>query len=50
MLLPGLCIVLFAVGANLAGDAIRDLLDPQRRRSRASLQGPRGNGRDCHTI
>ncbi len=31
MLLPGLCIVLFAVGANLAGDAIRDLLDPQRR-------------------
>lgn len=31
MLLPGACIVLFAVAANLAGDAIRDLLDPQRR-------------------
>lgn len=31
MLLPGCCIVLFAVAANLAGDAIRDLLDPQRR-------------------
>jgi ABC-type dipeptide/oligopeptide/nickel transport system permease subunit len=31
MLLPGACIVLFAVSANLAGDAVRDLLDPQRR-------------------
>lgn len=31
MLLPGACIVLFAVSANLAGDALRDLLDPQRR-------------------
>lgn len=31
MLLPGGCIVLFAVAANLAGDAVRDLLDPQRR-------------------
>ena len=31
MLLPGACIVAFAVSANLAGDAIRDLLDPQRR-------------------
>jgi peptide/nickel transport system permease protein/nickel transport system permease protein len=31
MLLPGACIVAFAVAANLAGDAVRDLLDPQRR-------------------
>jgi ABC-type dipeptide/oligopeptide/nickel transport system permease subunit len=31
MLLPGSCIVLFAIAANLAGDALRDLLDPQRR-------------------
>jgi ABC-type dipeptide/oligopeptide/nickel transport system permease subunit len=31
MVLPGACIVAFAVSANLAGDAIRDLLDPQRR-------------------
>ena len=31
MLLPGTCIVLFAVAANLAGDALRDLLDPHRR-------------------
>lgn len=31
MLLPGTCIVAFAVAANLAGDAVRDLLDPQRR-------------------
>jgi ABC-type dipeptide/oligopeptide/nickel transport system permease subunit len=31
MLLPGLCIVTFAVAANLAGDALRDLLDPGRR-------------------
>jgi peptide/nickel transport system permease protein len=30
MLLPGACIVAFAVAANLAGDAVRDLLDPQR--------------------
>ena len=31
MLLPGACIVAFAVSANLAGDALRDLFDPQRR-------------------
>ena len=31
MLLPGVCIVTFALSANLAGDAIRDLLDPVRR-------------------
>jgi ABC-type dipeptide/oligopeptide/nickel transport system permease subunit len=31
MVLPGACIVAFAVAANLAGDAVRDLLDPQRR-------------------
>jgi peptide/nickel transport system permease protein len=31
MLFPGLCIVTFAVAANLAGDALRDLLDPRRR-------------------
>ena len=31
MLLPGMCIVAFAVSANLAGDALRDLFDPQRR-------------------
>jgi ABC-type dipeptide/oligopeptide/nickel transport system permease subunit len=31
MLLPGACIVAFALSANLAGDALRDLLDPQRR-------------------
>jgi len=31
MLLPGACIVTFALSANLAGDAIRDLLDPVRR-------------------
>ncbi len=31
MLLPGACIVTFAVAANLAGDALRDLFDPQRR-------------------
>jgi len=31
MVLPGACIVLFAVAANLAGDAIRDLLDPRAR-------------------
>jgi peptide/nickel transport system permease protein len=29
--LPGTCIVLFAVAANLAGDALRDLLDPRMR-------------------
>ena len=31
MVLPGMCIVAFAVSANLAGDALRDLFDPQRR-------------------
>jgi ABC-type dipeptide/oligopeptide/nickel transport system permease subunit len=31
MLLPGACIVLFALAANLAGDALRDLLDPRGR-------------------
>lgn len=31
MLLPGACIVAFAVAANLAGDALRDLFDPYRR-------------------
>lgn len=30
MLLPGICIVLYAVAANLAGDALRDLLDPRK--------------------
>jgi len=31
MLLPGLCIFAVALGANLLGDALRDLLDPRRR-------------------
>lgn len=31
MALPGSCVVIFAVAANLAGDALRDVLDPQRR-------------------
>jgi ABC-type dipeptide/oligopeptide/nickel transport system permease subunit len=31
MLFPGTCIVVFAVAANLAGDALRDLLDPRAR-------------------
>ncbi|MBI2911330.1 MAG: ABC transporter permease [Chloroflexi bacterium] len=31
MLLPGLCIFLVALGANLLGDALRDILDPRRR-------------------
>ena len=31
MVLPGACIVAFAVSANLAGDALRDLFDPRRR-------------------
>ncbi len=31
MLLPGLCIFLVALGSNLLGDALRDLLDPRRR-------------------
>jgi ABC-type dipeptide/oligopeptide/nickel transport system permease subunit len=30
MLFPGACIVAFAVAANLAGDALRDLLDPRK--------------------
>ena len=32
MLAPGLCIVLTVLGVNLAGDAIRDHLDPRTRR------------------
>ena len=32
MLLPGACIVAFAVAANLAGDSLRDAFDPRRQR------------------
>jgi ABC-type dipeptide/oligopeptide/nickel transport system permease subunit len=31
--LPGLAIVLAVLGANLFGDALRDLLDPRLKRS-----------------
>ncbi|MFD5554113.1 ABC transporter permease [Streptomyces sp. NPDC127068] len=39
--IPGLAIVVLAVGFNLLGDGIRDRLDPRTRQSRAA-RGPRG--------
>ncbi|EGE39852.1 MULTISPECIES: ABC transporter permease [Streptomyces] len=43
--IPGLAIVVLAVGFNLLGDGIRDRLDPRSRRSRAV----RGGGRTLRT-
>ncbi|GAA2262333.1 hypothetical protein GCM10010232_62360 [Streptomyces amakusaensis] len=39
--IPGLAIVVLAVGFNLLGDGIRDRLDPRSRTSRAARGGPR---------
>ena len=33
-LVPGIVIVLAVLGVNLMGDGLRDILDPQLRRSR----------------
>ncbi|MFH8362686.1 ABC transporter permease [Streptomyces anulatus] len=43
--IPGLAIVVLAVGFNLLGDGIRDRLDPRSRKSRAT----RGSGRTPRT-
>lgn len=43
--IPGLAIVVLAVGFNLLGDGIRDRLDPRSRKSRAV----RGGGRTLRT-
>ncbi|MCX4505901.1 ABC transporter permease [Streptomyces anulatus] len=43
--IPGLAIVVLAVGFNLLGDGIRDRLDPRSRKSRAT----RGGGRTPRT-